>query len=58
MNWRVRPLFAWYDLWVGAYWDRANHRLYVMPIPCFGFVIERRTRWTAETAGSTAEKGE
>ena len=36
----VRPIFAWYDLWVGAYWDRAGRRLYVLPLPCLGVVIQ------------------
>ncbi|MBS0175058.1 MAG: hypothetical protein JSR64_13555 [Nitrospira sp.] len=37
---RVSFLFAWYDLWVGAYWDRAKRRLYVLPLPCLGVVID------------------
>ena len=39
-------IFAWYDLWVGAYWDRTHRRLYVLPVPCVGFVIQfaRSTR--------------
>lgn len=31
MNLRVK--FAWYDLWVGAYIDRAKRTLYVCPLP-------------------------
>lgn len=37
---KIRFLFAWYDLWVGAYWDRKNRRLYVLPLPMFGFVVQ------------------
>lgn len=37
---RVRFLFAWYDLWIGAYWDRKSRSLYVLPIPMLGFVVE------------------
>lgn len=37
---RIKPLFAWYDLWIGAYWDRAGRKLYVLPLPCVGVVIE------------------
>lgn len=36
----ARPIFAWYDLWVGAYWDRDRRRLYILPIPCCGVVIQ------------------
>lgn len=37
---RIRPLFAWYDFWVGAYWDAKNRRLYVLPVPMLGVVIQ------------------
>lgn len=36
----VRPIFAWYDLRVGAFVDSAKRRVYIFPIPCFGFVIQ------------------
>lgn len=32
----IRPLFAWYDLWIGAYWDRRTRTLYLLPLPCVG----------------------
>lgn len=38
---RVRPIFAWFDLWIGVFVDRPRHRVYIFPIPCFGIVIER-----------------
>jgi hypothetical protein len=28
---------AWYDFWVGAYWDRTNRVLYVCPLPMIVF---------------------
>jgi hypothetical protein len=37
---RIRPMFAWYDLWVGAFWDGQKRRLYVFPLPCLGVRIE------------------
>ena len=36
----VRPIFAWYDLWIGAFWDRKGRRLYILPLPCVGIVIQ------------------
>jgi hypothetical protein len=36
----VKPIFAWYDLWVGAFWDRRVRRLYLFPIPCLGLVVQ------------------
>lgn len=37
---KARPLCKWFDLWVGVYWDGKARRLYVLPIPCIGVVIE------------------
>ncbi len=37
---KIAPLFAWYDLWVGAFWDGAKRRLFILPIPCCGVVID------------------
>lgn len=33
---RVRLTFAWYDVWIGAYWDRRHRRLYILPLPMLG----------------------
>lgn len=33
---------AWYDLWVGLYWNSSKRRLYVLPVPCLGFWVEFR----------------
>lgn len=37
---RVKPIFAWYDLWIGVFIDRKKRRVYILPIPCVGLVIE------------------
>jgi len=37
---RIRPVLAWYDLWIGAYWDRERRRLYLLPLPCLGVVLD------------------
>ena len=35
----IKPLFAWYDLWVGVFWDGQKRKLYILPLPCIGVVI-------------------
>lgn len=37
---RIKFLFAWYDFWVGIYYDRKGHALYFFPVPMLGFVID------------------
>ena len=51
----VRFLFAWYDLWVGAFWDARGRRLYILPLPMIGVVIQFPPkpdpfRWRQRTA--------
>ena len=36
----VRPIFAWFDLWIGVFVDWPKRRVYVFPVPCFGLVIQ------------------
>lgn len=38
----VRLIFAWYDFWIGLYWDRSKRRLYFFPIPMIGVYLEWR----------------
>lgn len=35
MKWfrRVTVTLAWYDMWIGAYWDKKKRILYVCPLP-------------------------
>ena len=37
---QVKLIVAWYDLWIGAFWDRKSRKLYVLPIPCVGLVFD------------------
>jgi hypothetical protein len=36
---KITPFFRWYDLWVGAYWDRKARTLYVCPLPTIGVAL-------------------
>lgn len=33
-------LFAWYDLWIGFYWDRKNKTLYFCFLPTLVLVVD------------------
>ena len=39
-RWSAKFLFAWYDLWVGIFWDAGKRKLYILPLPCVGVVIK------------------
>lgn len=36
---RVRLFVAWYDFWIGVYWDRKRRWLYLCPLPMIGLII-------------------
>lgn len=33
--------FAWYDFWIGAFYDQKKRALYLCPLPCVVIKIER-----------------
>jgi hypothetical protein len=39
-------IFAWYDLWIGFFWDREAHWLYWFPLPTVGIVLKFRPKIT------------
>lgn len=41
---KVRLFFAWFDFWVGAFYDRPKRRLYILPLPMVGILIQ----WEAD----------
>jgi hypothetical protein len=47
---RVSIRFAWYDMWVGAYYDREKGTLYVCPLPCLLLTFARELPCTEPSA--------
>lgn len=30
---KITAFFAWYDIWIGAYWNKTFKVLYICPLP-------------------------
>lgn len=37
---KIKFIFAWYDFWVGLFWDAQKGRLYIFLIPMFGLYMQ------------------
>lgn len=37
---KLQLLFAWYDIWIGFFWDSKKKWLYVLPLPMVGLIIK------------------
>lgn len=36
---KIKPIFAWFDLWVGVFIDLPKKRIFIFPVPMFGIVL-------------------
>lgn len=41
-NIKFKIFFAWYEFWIGGYWDSTYKALYLMLIPMVALKIERK----------------
>lgn len=41
-NFKIEFIFAWYDFWVGLFYDKNKKILYFFPIPTCGLKISRK----------------
>lgn len=42
MSMKVKVFFAWYDFWVGMFFDRDKRVLYICPLPMLVIRVRRR----------------
>lgn len=37
---QIQPIFKWFDLWIGLFFDKSKLWLYILPIPMCGIIIK------------------
>lgn len=37
---KIQFLFAWYDLWIGFFYDKNKNWIYILPLPMMGIIIK------------------
>jgi hypothetical protein len=45
---KITFFVAWYDFWIGLFYDQKKRVLYVCPLPCLVFKIEQPAPATGE----------
>lgn len=42
---KVQVLFAWYDIWIGVFYDKKKNWWYILPIPMIGIILKLPENW-------------
>ena len=37
---KIQFIFAWYDFWIGLFYDRKKKWIYFLPLPMIGIIIK------------------
>lgn len=37
---KIEFIFAWYDFWIGIFYDRKKKWIYIFPVPMCGIIIK------------------
>lgn len=41
LKWKnITLIFAWYDFWIGGFWNMEKKRLYIFLVPMLGFKVQ------------------
>lgn len=58
LDYSSRLVVAWFDCWVGIYWDRQKQRLYLFPLPFIGVVVDFGIRRSGEVTTRIGDTGQ
>ena len=45
---KIEFIFAWYDFWIGIFYDRKKQWLYILPLPMIGIIIKLKPKQRLE----------